>query len=403
MFESKFPLREQRSYDFIFLGAGCASLSIIMRMIRSGKFAEKKILLIDKEPKTKNDRTWCFWEKQDGFFEAIVHQKWDTISFLSDSFSSDMNITPYQYKMIRGIDFYRYCFHEIEQQKNIDIFYGEVTQALVHKEGITIHINGEMLNLDHAIIFNSILPKETNVPGTIKLLQHFKGWVIETSQASFDPRKAIFMDFRVGQKDDTTFAYLLPLSKTKALVEYTLFSKEILEDAMYETELKKYVENILQLKEYQVTEKEFGVIPMTNRKFSFYENSYHYNIGTAGGQTKASSGFTFQFILKQSQFVVDSLLKGNSLQQIPSTPKRFRFYDNTLLHILYHRKLQGKEIFSRIFAKNDPLHVLRFLDNESSLTDELKIISTLPALPFLKAVFKQLEIVKAPLGVWGLY
>ena len=40
-----------------------------MRMIKSGKFADKKILLIDKEPKTKNDRTWCFWEKQDGFFE----------------------------------------------------------------------------------------------------------------------------------------------------------------------------------------------------------------------------------------------------------------------------------------------------------------------------------------------
>ncbi|HEY5773986.1 MAG TPA: lycopene cyclase family protein [Chitinophagaceae bacterium] len=376
-------------YDFIFLGAGCASLSIIMRMVKSGKFADKKILLIDKEQKNKNDRTWCFWEKQDGFFEAIVHKKWDTISFLSDRFSSDMNIAPYKYKMIRGIDLYQHCFREIKQQKNIEILYGEVTQAIVHKEGITIHMNGEMLHLDYATIFNSILPKETNAPGIINLLQHFKGWVIESSQAAFDPAKAIFMDFRVGQKDDTTFAYLLPLSTTKALVEYTLFSKEILKDAVYETELKNYVENILQLKEYQVIEKEFGVIPMTNRKFSFYESSYRYNIGTAGGQTKASSGYTFQFIQKQSQFVVDSLIKGSSLKQIPSTPKRFRFYDNTLLHILYHRKIQGKDIFSRMFTKNDPIQVLRFLDNESTLTEELKIISTLPTLPFLKAALKQ--------------
>jgi lycopene beta-cyclase len=376
-------------YDFIFLGAGCASMSIIMRMVKSGKFADKKILLIDKEQKNKNDRTWCFWEKQDGFFEAIVYKKWDTISFLSDRFSSDMNIAPYKYKMIRGIDLYQHCFREINQQKNIEILYGEVTQAIVHKEGITIHINGEMLHLDYATIFNSILPKETNAPGIINLLQHFKGWVIESSQAAFDPAKAIFMDFRVGQKDDTTFAYLLPLSTTKALVEYTLFSKEILEDAVYETELKNYVENILQLKEYHVIEKEFGVIPMTNRKFSFYESSYRYNIGTAGGQTKASSGYTFQFIQKQSQFIVDSLIKGSSLKQIPSTPKRFRFYDNTLLHILYHRKIQGKDIFSRMFTKNDPIQVLRFLDNESTLTEELKIISTLPTLPFLKAALKQ--------------
>ena len=389
MSESKFPFRGQ-GYDFIFTGAGCAALSIIMRMIKSGKFADKRILLIDKEQKNKNDRTWCFWETQPGFFENIVHKKWDTISFLSDSFSSDMNIAPYKYKMIRSIDFYQHCFREIEQQKNIDIFYGEVTQAVVHKEGITIHIDGKMLHLDYAIIFNSILPKETQSPGIINLLQHFKGWVIETSQAAFDPAKAIFMDFRVGQKDDTTFAYFLPLSATKALVEYTLFSKEVLEDVVYETELKNYVENILQLKEYRVIEKEFGVIPMTNRKFSFYERSDRYNIGTAGGQTKASSGYTFQFIQKQSQFIVDSLIKGNPLKQIPSTPKRFGFYDNTLLHILYYRKLTGKDIFTRMFAKNDPVQVLRFLDNESSLAEELKIISTLPTIPFLKAAVRQL-------------
>ena len=376
-------------YDFIFLGAGCATLSIVMRMIKSGKFSDKKILLIDKEKKTKNDRTWCFWEKQNGFFETIVYKKWDTISFLSDGFSSDMHIVPYKYKMIRGFDFYEHCFREIEQQKNIDTLYGEVTQALIHKEKVTIHINEEILQLDNPTIFNSILPKETMAPGIINLLQHFKGWIIETTQGAFDPTKAIFMDFRVGQKNDTTFAYLLPLSTTKALVEYTLFSKEILEDVVYETEVKNYIENILQLKEYQVLEKEFGVIPMTNRKFPFYEND-RYNIGSAGGQTKASSGYTFQFIQKQSQIIIDSLIKGSSLKQIPSTPKRFRFYDNTLLYILYHRKLQGKDIFTRMFAKNDPIQVLKFLDNESTLTEELKIISTLPTFPFLKAALKQI-------------
>src|SRR6187399_1168882 len=175
MFESKFRFKGQ-GYDFIFLGAGCASLSIIMRMIKSGKFSNKKILLIDKKPKTENDRTWCFWENQDGFFEEIVYKKWDTLSFLSDSFSSDMNIAPYKYKMIRGFDFYEHCFREIEQQKNIHTLYGEVTQALTLKEKVTIHINEEILQLDNPTIFNSILPKESMALGIINLLQHFKGW-----------------------------------------------------------------------------------------------------------------------------------------------------------------------------------------------------------------------------------
>ena len=83
-----------------------------MRMLRSGKFADKKILLIDKDAKKKNDRTWCFWEKENGFFDEIVFRKWNTVSFLSEEFSSNMDINPYQYKMIRGIDFYTYCFEK---------------------------------------------------------------------------------------------------------------------------------------------------------------------------------------------------------------------------------------------------------------------------------------------------
>jgi len=359
-------------------------------MIRTGKFADKKILLIDKESKTKNDRTWCFWEIKNGFFDDIVCKKWDTISFLSNDFSSDMIIAPYQYKMIRGIDFYQYCFNEIKKQQNIDIHYGDISQVLRHKEGITIYINREMFHFDYAIIFNSILPKDNKSPGIIRLLQHFKGWVIETSQAAFDPDKAVFMDFRVEQKDATTFAYLLPISSTKALVEYTLFSKDLLPDEAYETELDRYLNDILQVKDYRIIEKEFGVISMTNRTFLFREDIDLYNIGTAGGQTKASSGYTFQFIQKQAAIIVDHLVKNRDLSKIPRTPGRFHFYDKVLLDVLYNKRVTGKDIFTSLFRKNKPQQVLKFLDNESSITEELKIISTLPTFPFLKAAFKQI-------------
>jgi lycopene beta-cyclase len=358
-------------------------------MIRSGKFADKKILLIDKESKNKNDRTWCFWETQPGFFEDIVYKKWDTISFLSDDFSATMNISPYQYKMIKGIDFYSYCFDEIKKNPGIEILNGNLCAGYPHKEGVTIKIDGKTIHLDSATVFNSIANLENKLPGEIKLLQHFKGWIIESAKPVFDPRIASIMDFRVHQDHGTTFAYTLPFSETKALVEYTLFTKTLLEQQQYDVELKKYLAEILKLENYTVLDTEFGVIPMTNRKFEFQNNGV-FNIGTAGGQTKASSGYTFQFIQKQSQIIIDSLIKGSSLKQMPSTPKRFRFYDNTFLYILYHRKLQGKDIFTRMFAKNDPIQVLKFLDNESTLKEELKIISTLPTFPFLKAALKQI-------------
>ena len=122
---SKFPFRGQ-GYDFIFCGAGCASLSLLMRMIRSGKFTGKKILLIDKETKNKNDRTWCYWETQPGFFEDIVYHRWDVISFIGGESSSTNCIAPYQYKMIRGLDFYNYCFKEIKSNPDIEILTGTI-------------------------------------------------------------------------------------------------------------------------------------------------------------------------------------------------------------------------------------------------------------------------------------
>ena len=125
---------------------------------------------------------------------------------------------------------------------------------------------------------------------------------------------------------------------------------------------------------------------MTNRKFNFY-NSGVWNIGTAGGQTKASSGYTFQFIQKQSKRIIDCLIQDKSLHTIPVDSKRFNFYDTVLLRLLAEKKLSGEKIFSRLFQRNKASAVFRFLDNETSPAEELKLISTLPVFPFLKAAF----------------
>ena len=379
----------RQGYDYIFCGAGCASLSLLMRMIRSGKFAEKKILLIDKERKNKNDRTWCFWETQPGFFEDIVYCKWDTISFLSDEFSATTNIRPYQYKMIRGIDFYNFCFDEIKKHGNVEVVYGEVGGWKYGKEAIIFKIDDKDIKLfdQGTQIFNSVYKPGEPDKRTIRLLQHFTGWTIQTNKPTFISSEATMMDFRVHQLHGTSFAYVLPFNETTALVEYTLFTKELLVKEQYDAELRKYLSHHLAISDYTVIEEEFGVIPMTNERFHFASNGWQ--IGTAGGQTKASTGYTFQFIQKQSQQITDWLILGKNLNYLPGTAKRFRFYDNTLLHILYHDKLPGKKIFTQLFKKNKPQQVLKFLDNESSLAEELKIISTLPTVPFLKAALRQ--------------
>ncbi len=356
-------------------------------MVQSGQFRDKKILLVDRDEKKKNDRTWCFWEKEPGLFEPVVYQKWEQVWFHGEKFSKLLSLLPYEYKLIRGIDFYDHCFDIIKKQSNIRILYGEVKEIKMDGQGASLHLNDDKFSARY--IFNSILfDKPVLKKKEHYLLQHFKGWVIESERACFNPGEATLMDFRANQEHGTTFVYVMPFSETKALIEYTLFSEKLLEPVQYEEGLKKYIAENLRVDSYKVLEEESGIIPMTNHRFPVNKGNI-INIGSAGGQTKASSGYTFRFIQKHSAGIVERL----SLNKYPAVrpmKRRYHFYDSVLLDILQHKTLPGKIIFTSLFKKNKPQQVLRFLDNESTLSDELKIISSLPTIPFLKAAIRQL-------------
>jgi lycopene beta-cyclase len=381
-----------KKYDYIFIGAGCAAISLLMRMIDAGLAANKSILLIDRAPKQKNDRTWCFWESHPGFFEPVVCKEWDQVWFHSDNFSKIFTINPYRYKMIRGIDFYKYCFSSIQQQPGIDVLYGDITGLSFYNNELKVKIDGRPNTFAGDVVFNSIWKEETTrQQKPVYLLQHFKGWMVETAQPFFTPGEATLMDFRVAQTNGATFVYVLPLSANKALVEYTLFSGKILTDDLYNEGLRNYLQQFLQLKEYTVTEEEFGVIPMTNAIFPWYTNGM-YHIGTAGGQTKASSGYTFQFIQKQSAAIVKHIKENtlNSTLKPGAVSKRFNFYDAVLLQVLANKYANGNQVFTSLFKRNSPQAIFQFLDNESSLAADLSIIQSLPTWPFFKAAGKQL-------------
>ncbi len=356
-------------------------------MLSSKHFEDKKILIIDKEAKTKNDRTWCFWEKEKSFFEDIIFRKWDDLFFKTDGRSIPLDIIPYQYKMIRGRDFYQRCFSSIEAQKNIDIIYGDISFEK-GESFFKTKINNEVIEFNkQGVIFNSIYQPAKMQKGKFYLLQHFKGWIVETPSDFFKAHEAVLMDFTVSQKHGTTFVYVLPLSSTRALVEFTLFTENVLQPEEYDTALKNYLKDQLGLESYKVIEEEFGIIPMTNAIFPGYENGM-YHIGTAGGQTKASTGYTFKFIQKQADSIINDLIAGKVLRA-NNFKGRFYFYDTTLLHILSKNLVEGKKIFSMLFEKNKAATVLKFLDNDTKVSEEVRLFNSLPKMVFTKAAIKE--------------
>jgi lycopene beta-cyclase len=376
-------------YDYIITGAGCAGLSLLMRLLNTPQQQQKKILVLDRSDKTENDRTWCFWEKEAGLFDAIVTHRWQHAHFYADTFSKELDLSPYTYKMILGVDFYHHVINYAKQFSNVAFRLENVLSVATENKKAIVVTDQQTYVADY--IFNSILFDPFNqIKDEYFLWQHFKGWMIETSRPVFDASSATFMDFTVDQQRGTTFMYVLPVSATKALVEYTLFTKNVLPEAEYNDALKAYISTKLNIQEYSIVHEEFAKIPMTNFAFKKEEGRV-INIGVAGGDTKASSGYTFQFIQKRTQKIVDSLCQQHHPFVTETfNEKKHRFYDTVLLHVLSHNKLKGDKIFAAIFSKNKAERVLRFLDNETNFADDVRIMQAVPTSVFLPAALREM-------------
>lgn len=376
-----------QKYDYIISGLGASGLMLAYHMVLDPFFDEKQILLIDKELKNQNDRTWCFWEKGIGVWDEIVSKKWDTIYFGSTHFSKQINILPYQYKLVRSKDFYDFIFRILKEKSNITISQEEIISLTDEGNIVRVETNTRIHLADK--VFNSVvLSKEYKNQSRYPVLnQHFVGWFVKTQSPLFDIKIATFMDFTVAQKNNTRFMYVLPISETEALFEYTLFSEDLLEEKEYENEIARYVRE-KGIDEYEVIEKEKGCIPMTCYEFRKHNSKNILHIGTAGGWTKPSTGYTFNISLKKIN-TLTSYLKSNADLSKFNKRTKFWYYDLLFLDVLYTENRIGSSLFSRLFQKNKSTKILKFLDEETTLLEDIKITTSLPAGNFLKVLYRR--------------
>jgi len=382
-----------KHFNYIFTGTGLSTLMTVYKMVLSGKFTEKSILLLDDSQKKSNDRTWCFWAEKETMWNSIVSKKWDSALFANEDFKRDLELEPYQYNQIRGIDFYNFAFEAISKESNITFLNEKVTDINELESHVFVGTEENRYTCDY--LFNSIYTKgfvqsQTKYP---VLQQHFVGWFVKTEDEVFNPEQATFMDFSVQQKGNTRFMYVLPTSKTEALVEYTLFSEILLPKEEYEKEIQLYLQKLGAAK-FEILDKEQGSIPMTCYPFWKKNTKRVLNIGTAGGWTKPSTGFTFRNSDKKSSELVKFLQNENFKMTSFHKKSLFWFYDLLLLDILYGHNELGSPIFSSLFKKGNPALVFKFLDEETTLLQDVKVILKCPKMPFIKALFRVIFLSK---------
>ena len=141
-----------------------------------------------------------------------------------------------------------------------------------------------------------------------RLWQHFKGIEIETSEEFFNEQEINLMDFDCDQRNDVHFFYTLPFSKKRALIETTWLSNLESQSLMdYDLQLENYIKNNLGIGNYKVNFSEKGAIPLFHS--SSKKDDHIINIGSVGGMTRLSTGYTFLNIQEHSKYIVKNIDK----------------------------------------------------------------------------------------------
>jgi lycopene beta-cyclase len=269
-------------YDYILAGGGAAGLSLANHLVHS-PLKEHTILIIDQDQKAQNDRTWCFWTTQPTLYDDILYRTWTQIRIVSDDFSGRYHLAPYQYHMLRGIDFYNHVRSILARFPNVHFVQGNISRIEDGTDHACVWVND--IPYEGRWVFNSLFLANNYAPKSNRnhyLMQHFKGWEIRTTRDYFDPSAATMFDFRTPQHHAMRFLYVLPYTPQHALIEYTLFSANRLSPAEYEQGLKTYIEDTLNISTYSILNEENGVIPMTDQPFPRRASPHILNTGTRG-------------------------------------------------------------------------------------------------------------------------
>ena len=353
-----------KEFDYIIIGGGCAGLSLAYELDLHSKLKDKTLAIVEPRDEYKRDKTWSFWKVSPHNFEDCTIKSWDNFTINIPSHLKHVDCKNMPYQTIDSGLFYQKIIDKIKQNNNIYFFK-----------------NINEVNTENSFIFNSV---GDTIDNKSSLWQHFSGIEIETSKDFFDEKIFNLMDFDCDQKNSVHFFYTLPFSKTKALIETTWISdlnNTSLND--YDIQLKDYIEDKLKIKNYKINYKETGAIPL------FHPNNIkklnQIEIGTAGGMTRLSTGYTFLNIQEQSKYIRKNI-ENIKDTKIFSIERKYEFLDNIFLKVLKKNPERMAQIFYKMF-NSSPNTVINFLSNKSNILEDISIISKMPKWVFLKQLF----------------
>ena len=387
-------------------GAGAAGLWCGIRLVEAG-WPGDRVTVVEPDDKTADDHTWSYWTRQDTVPASLVYTRYNRVEVAAEGERVDLPCRRYRYESIRSSAFYAYA-KQVLAKAGVTWLQGRVV-GLEEYGGEKVDVRvalgkGERLNDSQTLTVDYVLdgrPPRVDVaaPGYASTLQHFGGWFVETERDVFDSGLATLMDF-VPVDGGVGFFYVLPKGPREALIELAIFSRDVWLHERYDAALAKYLQDRYDLAEgdYALSEREYGVIPMTDQPLWAGATARVWKIGTAGGWVQPSSGYAFTRCAKYASEVARRLRAGATAGPYPGHVEQV-FNSVMLAHSIEAPERAGRT-FLELFRRNGADDTFAFLDWEAGLGKTARLMWRSPRGEFTRRALREVGVrVGRALGV----
>lgn len=367
--------------DVVIAGAGLSGLSLAVALLDAGLPAESRIVIVDPRSALSGaDRTWSFFDVVPHAFESAVVHRWSRWRVRHGGAEVLRSAPGMAYCSIPGESFYEVALERLAAAGQCVEFALGVTVESLEDRGTHVEVGTSAGVLRARLAMDSRPPSPipTDDGGDVHLLQHFRGRVVRSDEATFEPDTATLMDFDVTQAHGVHFVYVLPFDAHTALVESTFFTEQLLPADVYEAAIDTWLSGRRPGVAFRTISRESGVIPMTTQPFDAWPSPRVVRIGTAGGQVKPSTGYAFlavqRFVNEFAPRVVSALRGGGFAEPPAVRGPRTTALDTIFLSYLRRHPERGPATFYRLFERVPAAALVRFLSDTGTLADDLTVM-----------------------------
>ena len=372
----------------VILGAGLSGLSVARALLRQRPGAS--IVLVDRRTTWERDRTWCFWDTPGIPDAALATARWSAWSTIGHDGGFAQRSERHPYLHLPADRFYEASLKELAGARNVELATATSVLAVRPARQDTIVVETSRGELRAAAVVDAMGGRgpllRDRPAGAVELSQRFLGLEVEVEHPVFEPATATLMDFRVpGPTGGVRFMYVLPFSRTRALVEDTSIGGPAISTAGRRRAIAAYLAERLRAGDVRVLRTERGSLPMTTFPFPAARGPGLFAAGQAAGAARPSSGYAFARAQRHATALAECLLNGSPA---PSAlgPRRRRALDAQFLRALRTSPGSAPGWFIAL-AQDVPGDVFaRFMSDASSATDEARVMRALAKPQFLMAL-----------------